>query len=122
MHDPAALVLHLHLFFGIVVAVRRINKGNHIKRNLRCKGLYHRLLPFCKCVHLLLQLGKPRLPGPGDRLISTGDDILNGRKFCNAGNRHERDNGTAVRIGNQPFVFKGVRAVDLRHNQRNIRL
>ena len=41
-------VLHLHLFLGVVVAVGRIDKRNHVQCYLCGKGLDYRLLSLCQ--------------------------------------------------------------------------
>ena len=122
MQNAAAFVLHLHLFLGIVVAVGGVNKRDHIQRDLCGKGLDHRLLSLGQRGHLLFQFPEARLSGAGHRLIGAGDHALDRGELVDAGHGHQRDDGAAVRVCDDPLVLQGVLAVDFRNNQRHVRI
>ena len=113
MHDLAAFVLHLHLFLRVAGRQERINVRQHVESDLvRINLSRHRLL-LDDLVHLALQFGD----GLGARarygLVAGGEDAFAGEGRVQRIERHQRDGGGAVRIGNDALVPFHVRGVNL---------
>ena len=70
--------------------------------------------------HLSLKLREARLTRTGDGLIGACDHGLDRRKLCKPRDGHKGDDCGAVLVCDNALVFKGVRAVYLRDNQRHI--
>ncbi len=122
MHDAAALILHLHLFLGVVVAVGGVDEGDDVHGDLVGKGLDHGLLTLGNGGHLLVELVDAVGTGAGDSLIGADDHLLNGGEIVDARDGHEGDDGAAVGVCDNALVIEGVSAVDLRDDQRHVGL
>ena len=75
------------------------------------------------CLRLRFKLCKPVCACAGYRLIGGGHNRFDGRDAGDGGKRHQRDNGRAIRVGNDPlFVRVSIFRVDFRHHERHIRI
>ena len=122
VHDAAAFVLHLHFLLGVAGLEERIDMRQHVERDLmRIDVLFHRL-PRGDGVDLRTQLLDGLRARAADRLVACRKDALHAEFLMQRMQRHERDRRGAVRIRDDAFVLLHVRAIDLRDDQRHVRI
>ena len=122
VHDLAALVLHLHLLGGVAVVQLAADHGDDVGENLAGEGAALNRLALGLGDDLALQLAHALHARAGHRLIGAGDHLLDLGDLADAAQGHQRDDGGAVRVGDDALVELRVIGVDLRHHQRNLRI
>ena len=122
MQDLAALVLQLHLFGGVAVFAYAADARDEVEEDLvrerLCRERFALRVSFC----LRFKLRKPFGTRAGYRLIGGGDERFNGRDPRDGRKRHQRDDGGAVGVGDDAVVLERIAGVDLRHDERHIRV
>src|SRR6202022_3481420 len=72
--------------------------------------------------HLILQFSNRSSAAAGNSLITRSENTANSKRAMQRVNCHQRDCGRAIWIGNETAVLLYVLPIDLRNDQRNVRI
>ena len=124
IEDLAGLDRHLPFFLGRAVIHEDVAMRDHVERDLLGE-----VLGFDRIVHvdragLVEQFVHRGAAGPGDRLVGRDDDPLDPREVVQRLQRDDHLDRRAVRVGDDAAlrVLRDRLRIDLRHDQRHIRL
>ena len=122
VHDLAALVLHLHLLGGIALEGFAADLRDDVIGDLILEHLGRDTLALTQQLHLLHQLLRAACARAGHGLIAGGHNALDGAVVVQGVNGHQADDGGAVGVGDDALVLFGILRVDLRDDQRHVRV
>ena len=120
MHDPPALVLHFHFFLGVAAGQERIDVRENVERDRVGIDFRHRRLLFGRRFDLGPQFADRARAAPGNSLVTGRKNTPDAKCPVQRIERHERDRGGAVWIGDQSAMLLNVVAIDFRNHQRDI--
>ena len=129
VHDLMGFIHHLHFFLGVVIVQEDVDLGNQVISDLimlrkagRREDLRFVRFAFGKCSGFVIELIDPFFAGAGNSLVRADHDAFDTGQIVNRFQRHQHDDGGAIRIGDDAFVFCNVFRVDFRDNQRHLRI
>ena len=122
VQDLAALVLELHLLGGVAVALLAADLRDDVVGDLVREHLRRVGLAGAQGVDLVLQLDRAACARAGHGLIRRHDHVADGRELAQRVDGGQRDDGRAVGIRDDAVVQLHVPGIDLRHDERYVRV
>ena len=124
LEDLARLEHHLALLVGVIVAIGEVpGRADDVEGDrLGIDARWWRRHAVQRRVRLGLELLDCGLPGARHRLIGRDDDPLQSHRAMDRRERHEQRHRRAVRVRDQPAVALQRVRVDLRDDQRHVRV
>ena len=112
MHNLFSFVNHLHLFFSVEIVEENVDLRNQVEgdgimlsKGCRRKNMCFHLATFSISLSLVSELVDALLAGARNSLVGGNNDTFNASEVIERLKSHNHDNGGAVGIGDNAFMF-----------------